>query len=162
MSATRAASTALSVALFVVLALGGSAGAAPASPGARHTVAKRAPSGPPLSSMGSPGAGESTAGVPSSEGDPLIDNGLSSPLCKGSVSGGLSRAAQDDCQTSGFVAAPAPTKSYEIDVNIDVGPLGLSKGGLLSVIQDIFVTPVWNALVWVVHALVVTVVKLNL
>ncbi|HEX4837690.1 MAG TPA: hypothetical protein VFV03_04110, partial [Solirubrobacteraceae bacterium] len=53
------------------------------------------------------------------------------------------------------MAATAPTKSYEIDVNIDVGPLGLSKGGLLSVIQDMFVTPVWNALVWVVHALVV-------
>jgi hypothetical protein len=133
----------------------GSRQASAAQSSSRAQPAAHAPSGPPLSSIASAGAGESTAGVPSSEGDPLVDNGLSSPLCKGSISGGLSRAAQGDCQTSDFVAAPAPTKSYEIDVNIDAGPVGLSTGGLLSVIQDVFVAPVWNALEWVVHALVV-------
>ena len=117
--------------------------------------APRAPSGPPLGSTSPTGVGETTASIPSSEGDPLVDNGLSSPLCRGSTSGSLSSAAQSNCQSSDFVAAPAPTKSYEIDVNIDVGPIGLSKGGLLSAIQDAFVAPVWNAIEWVVHALVV-------
>ena len=57
--------------------------------------------------------------------------------------------------TSGFVAAAAPTGDYGIDVHIDTGVLGLSSGGLLSAVQDLFVTPLWMALVWIVHALVV-------
>ncbi|MHB8234833.1 MAG: hypothetical protein ACYDHT_09300 [Solirubrobacteraceae bacterium] len=40
-------------------------------------------------------------------------------------------------------------------MHIDTGVLGLSNGGLLSAIQELFVTPLWTALVWVVHALVV-------
>jgi hypothetical protein len=158
------APTALSVAL-ALLAPAVSAGAPviysykaqqqPVSRGAHRSVAKRAPHGPPLNSIPSLRESENTAGVPSGKGDPLVENGLSSPLCRSSISGGLSSAALSNCQTSGFVGAPAPTGNYAIDVNIDVGPFGLSKGGLLSVIQDVFVTPLWNALVWIVHALVV-------
>ena len=59
------------------------------------------------------------------------------------------------CETSGFIAAAAPTGNYGIDVHIDTGVLGLSSGGLLSTVQDLFVTPLWMALVWSVHALVV-------
>ncbi|HVR05176.1 MAG TPA: hypothetical protein VMS02_03985, partial [Solirubrobacteraceae bacterium] len=44
---------------------------------------------------------------------------------------------------------------YAIDVHIDTGAFGLSKSGLLSVVQDIFIAPVWGALEWVVHALLV-------
>jgi hypothetical protein len=41
-------------------------------------------------------------------------------------------------------------------VHIDVGVLGgFSTGGMLSAVQDLFVTPLWMALVWAVHALVV-------
>ena len=112
------------------------------------------PQGPPPGSTAPQGEREDAA-VPSAEGDQLVENGLSSPLCKSSTSGALSHAAQSNCQTSGFVGAPAPTNNYAIDVHIDVGAFGLSKGGLLSVIQDVFITPVWNAIVWVVHALVV-------
>jgi hypothetical protein len=93
--------------------------------------------------------------VPSSGGDQLVENGLSSPLCEGSVTAALSASAQSDCRSSGFVAAPAPTNSYALDVHIATGTLGLSNGELLSVIQDVFVAPVWGALVWVVHALLV-------
>jgi hypothetical protein len=53
------------------------------------------------------------------------------------------------------VAARAPTGDYGIDVHIDTGVLGLSTGGLLSAVQELFVTPVWMAMVWLVHALVV-------
>jgi hypothetical protein len=42
-----------------------------------------------------------------------------------------------------------------LDVHIDTGFFGLSSGGLLSAVQDLFVTPLWMALVWAVHALVV-------
>jgi hypothetical protein len=153
----RVGSAAASLALALMLTPAGLAGAAEAhrrsaSGGAVHSVAKRAPNGPPLSSIPNPA---DSSEVPSSEGDPLVENGLSSPLCHGAMSSGLSPAARTNCQTSDFVGAPAPTGSYGLDVHIDVGPLGLSKGGLLSVIQDMFVTPLWNALVWVVHALVV-------
>jgi hypothetical protein len=159
-SAKRVASASASLALALVPAPAGLAGAAEANrqsaPGAMvHSAAKRASSGPPLSSFPTPGEATDSSGVPSSEGDPLVENGLSSPLCNGAMSGSLSPAAHTNCQTSHFVGAPAPTGSYGLDVHIDVGPLGLSKGGLLSVIQDMFVTPLWNALVWVVHALVV-------
>ena len=60
-----------------------------------------------------------------------------------------------DCETSGFIAAPAPTGDYGIDVHIETGLLGVTSGGLLSAVQDLFVTPLWMALVWAVHALVV-------
>ena len=53
------------------------------------------------------------------------------------------------------MAAPAPTGNYGVDVHIDTGVLGLSSGGLLSAVQDLFVTPLWLALVWATHALVV-------
>ncbi|HWJ50499.1 MAG TPA: type IV secretion system protein [Solirubrobacteraceae bacterium] len=54
------------------------------------------------------------------------------------------------------MAAPAPTGNYGIDVHIDTGLLGgFSSGGLLSAVQDLFVTPLWMALVWSMHALVV-------
>ena len=162
MRATCAVLRVWSVAFAVLLAQAGVACAVTSSHSKQHTVTKRAPNGPPLSTIAPSAEAESTAGVPSGSSDPLVENGLSSPLCKSSMSGGLSSSAQSNCQTSGFVGAPAPTDNYALDVNINVGPLGLSKGGLLSVIQDVFITPLWNGLVWVVHGLVVTVVKLNL
>jgi hypothetical protein len=148
---------ALSAALVVLLSPVGVAGAAvSASHTVGHAAARRAPNGPPL---GDPSASQSQSenvgGVPSAEGDQLVENGLASPLCTGSVSAELSSAAQSNCETSGFVGAPAPTNNYAFDVNINVGALGLSKGGLLSVIQDMFVVPVWSAIEWIVHALVV-------
>ncbi|MFZ1154976.1 MAG: hypothetical protein WAN93_08740 [Solirubrobacteraceae bacterium] len=146
---------ALSVTFALLLVLPGSVCAAPPSRGTLHTVTKRAPNGPPLSTLAPQGEAESTAGVPAGSGDPLVENGLSSPLCKSSMSGELSSAAQSNCETSSFVGAPSPTGNYGLDVNIDVGPFGLSKGGLLSVIQDVFITPLWTVLVWVVHALIV-------
>jgi hypothetical protein len=93
--------------------------------------------------------------VPSPEGDQLVENGLSSPLCETVRAATLSSAARSNCQTSGFLAAPAPTNNYDLDVNIDTGTLGIGNGQLLSVIQDVFIAPVWEGLVWLVHALVV-------
>jgi hypothetical protein len=126
------------------------------------TGARRAPSAPVLGagSGGTAGAGsaeaEGTEATVQGEADPLVGNGLGSPLCKDALGEGLSGAGRRDCETSGFIAAPAPTGDYGIDVHIDVGVLGgFSTGGMLSAVQDLFVTPLWMALVWAVHALVV-------
>ncbi|HEX3510524.1 MAG TPA: type IV secretion system protein [Solirubrobacteraceae bacterium] len=93
--------------------------------------------------------------APRGERDPLVGNGLTSPLCEsGPAQGRLARVAAADCETSGFLAAPAPTGDYALDVHIDTGLFGLSEGGLLSAIQDLLIEPPWMGLVWAVHALV--------
>jgi hypothetical protein len=89
------------------------------------------------------------------ESDPLTSNGLASPICSGLLTAGpLPAADRSHCETSGFVAAASPTGGYGIDVHIDTGFLGLSSGGLLSTVQDLFVTPVWTGVVWSVRAVV--------
>jgi hypothetical protein len=104
-----------------------------------------------------PGGDEPQAGgSPGTEADPLVSNGLGSPLCSGPPGGtALSPAARRNCETSGFVAAAAPTGNFGLDVHIDTGLLGLSSAQLLAIVQNLLVTPLWMALVWAVHALVV-------
>jgi hypothetical protein len=134
-----------------------------------------APSAPPLLESGmraqrvspysvggsgaTPGAGlgesavtgsDASASAPPSDGDPLVENGLGSPLCGAPVE--LPATARRNCETSGFEAAGAPTGNYGLDVHIDTGLLGLNTQ---TVLQDYLVEPVWMGLVWVVHALVV-------
>lgn len=119
----------------------------------------RAPSYPPLirtapSTEGAPETGASSS--PQAEADPLVSNGLGSPFCRGVFGeGALSASRALDCQTSGFSAAGAPTGNWGIDVHIDTGLLGISSGGLLGVVQNLFVAPLWMGVVWSVHALVV-------
>jgi hypothetical protein len=126
-----------------------------------ETSTQKADSGPPLTSAANAGplagSGEEGAGhTPQGEADPLVSNGLGSPLCKGPLGAGeLSRTSNRDCTTSGFVAAAAPTGNFGIDLHIDAGVLGVSSGGLLSTVQELFIAPLWMALVWVVHAVVV-------
>jgi hypothetical protein len=165
----RGAALVLSFALALLLVLGtvARADAISAAHRATHTPAggatvagiasqrKTAPSGPPLTSPLDGDGAEDTAAVPSLEGDQLVENGLSSPLCEAPRASALSSAARSNCQTSGFLGAPAPTNNYDLDVNINAGTLGVGRGQLLSVIQDVFVAPVWEGLVWLVHALVV-------
>jgi hypothetical protein len=158
---------------WTTLIPGGALAAAPAhvlvagsSPAAASpaSVAK-APSKPPLSTGeagpgegdagGAGGAGEDTGGAPEAQVDPLVSNGLGSPTCKGTLAGELPPTSRRNCETSGFVAAPAPTGDYAFDVHIDTGLLGFSTGVVDSAIQDLLVGPAWMALVWAVHALVV-------
>jgi hypothetical protein len=129
----------------------GAVGGAPA--------AAAAPSDAPLSTGAgaAPAVGgeEATGEAATADTDPLVSNGLGSPTCKGPLAGELAQSSRRNCETSGFVAAAAPTGDYGLDVHIDTGVLGFSTGGLLSTVQDLFVTPLWMALVWAVHALVV-------
>jgi hypothetical protein len=137
--------------------------------------APHAPSAPPLAEsrmraqrvspysvgrLGSaPGAGlgegaatgsDASASAPPSSGDPLVENGLGSPLC--GTPAELPATARRNCETSGFEAAGAPTGNYGLDVHIDTGLLGVNSQ---TVLQDYLVEPVWMGLVWVVHALIV-------
>lgn len=123
----------------------------------RRTQSK-APTRPPLApgANGTEGGGEDVGVGTQGESDPLVSNGLGSPGCKGTLAVQLSAADRNHCETSGFLAAPAPTGDYGIDVHIDTGLLGgLSSGGLLSAVQDLFITPLWMGLVWAIHALLV-------
>jgi hypothetical protein len=120
-------------------------------------AAPRAPTGSPLVSGSGSASATSEAseagGAQPGEVDPLVGNGLGSPLCHGVLGEGeLAHANRRDCETSGFVAAPAPTGDYGIDVHIDTGVFGVN---VRSLVQDLFVQPLWMAIVWAVHALVV-------
>lgn len=128
---------------------------------ASAAASPHAPSAPPLlhrsSATPQTDAGEggvvgsdASASAPPSGGDPLVENGLGSPLC--GASGELSAESQRNCETSGFEASGAPTGNYALDVHIDTGLLGLT---LPTVLQDYLIEPVWMGLVWVVHTLVV-------
>lgn len=117
-----------------------------------------APNGPPLTVAGTSPAGASggdaqAGDAPRGEPDPLVSNGLGSPLCKGALDGAeLSGQGRRNCETSGFVATAAPTGDFGLDVHIDAGVLGVS---LDAAVEELLITPLWMALVWAVHALIV-------
>jgi hypothetical protein len=109
-----------------------------------------APSAPPLLREGPVTGSDASASAPPSGGDPLVENGLGSPLCGAPAE--LPATARRNCETSGFEAAGAPTGNYGLDVHIDAGLLGVNTQ---TVEQDYVVEPLWMGLVWVVHALIV-------
>jgi hypothetical protein len=126
-----------------------------ASTPAKQPETPRAPTVAPLTSAGGEGSeeGEQTG---SAESDPLVSNGLGSPLCAGPIEQeALSAKDSRNCATSGFIAAASPTNDFGLDVHIDTGLLDLSTGGLQSAVQDIVIQPVWTALVWLVHGVCV-------
>ena len=85
-----------------------------------------------------------------------MSNGLASPACSRRRWTNSIQRERRHCETAGFVAAPAPTGNYGIDVHIDTGVSGGQLGrAAVSIVQDLFVTPLWMALVWAAHALVV-------
>ncbi len=122
MRAATAALIALAMALLPAPAL------------AAHAPAPHAPTAPPLLGGSAPGAGlgegavtgsDASASAPPSGGDPLVENGLGSPLCGAPAE--LPAAARRNCETSGFEAAGAPTGNYGLDVHIDTGLLGVNS-----------------------------------
>jgi hypothetical protein len=147
--------------LLLTLGCGTPAAARKAPAHARDTTAPRAPSGPPLvtsaadaqafTGEGASPTADASSSAPASGGDPLVENGLGSPLC-GDGADALSAASRANCATSGFEAAGAPTGDYGLDVHIDTGALGFTAATLE---QDYLIGPVWMGLVWIVHTLVV-------
>jgi hypothetical protein len=85
--------------------------------------------------------------------DPLVDNGLGSPICQGqAAASALSQSALENCRTSGFVGAAAPTANYAFDVYAEGGLFGLDPRALF---QEYLLAPAWIVLVWAVHSVLV-------
>jgi hypothetical protein len=122
-----------------------------------RSVTPQASTGAPLTSspVQASEAAEDEGGSAEAAADPLVSNGLGSPSCHTATAGELSPADRRHCETSGFVAASAPTGNYGIDVHIDSGVFNIGANWLYSVVQDVFIGPVWMGLVWAVHAVVV-------
>jgi hypothetical protein len=96
---------------------------------------------------------EASASVSSSGGDPLVDNGLSSPLCREGAAAELSQTSARNCRISGFEAAQAPTGDYGFDVHINTGVTDVANdvdARVLSMVQWS-----WTLLVALVHGVVV-------
>jgi hypothetical protein len=87
---------------------------------------------------------------------PLAANGFESPSCTSStLAAQLSPAERTNCAVSGVAVAPVPLSNYAVDIDI---PSGLSASGgedVDSIVQDLFVTPVWTAVVWLVHVVLI-------
>lgn len=143
-----------------VLILAGAALLPQTSAAARAKHAPRAPGGPPLVSGSSAYAAPSQAHSQGSEEsepesavageDPLVRNGLGSPLCR-MPAGEISSAAAAECRTSGFVGSRAPSEDYSFDVNIDT-TFGVNVD---TVLQDYLVRPIWIFLTWLVRLVLV-------
>jgi hypothetical protein len=129
------------------------ASAAAKAPSAKAPA--RAPSKPPL---GSGGTGmtpeqEASASASPSGGDPLVDNGLVSPLCDKGAHAELSQAGERNCRSSDFEAAQAPTGDYAFDVHINTGVS--NWGNYLSASVQNAAQWGWMLLVAIVHGVIV-------
>jgi hypothetical protein len=96
---------------------------------------------------------EASASSSPSGGDPLVDNGLGSPLCSTGTRDQLSHAGESNCRSSNFEAAKAPTGNYAFDVHINTG---VSNWGnyLSASVQDAGQWG-WMLLVAIVHGVIV-------
>ncbi|MHB1468557.1 MAG: hypothetical protein ACYCX7_05310 [Solirubrobacteraceae bacterium] len=161
----RARAAAILAALLATASAGTAQAQPRASAAAVQAAGARAPSGPPLvsgaSAYATPTGGSASRREPGEGGErereaaqggsePLIENGLSSPLCT-EPGAGLSTGSLADCSTSGFVASAAPAENYGFDVNIDSGP----EGSVAAYFQDFLIKTPWALLVWAVRALLV-------
>ncbi len=143
-----------------VLILAGAALCPQAAAAATAKHAPRAPGGPPLvsgsSAYAAPAQGHSQGSEESEPEsaaageDPLVRNGLGSPLCR-MPAGELSSTAAGNCRTSGFVGSSAPSENYSFDVNIDT-TFGVDVD---TVLQDYVVRPIWMFLMWLVRLVLV-------
>lgn len=97
------------------------------------------------------GAEEASSSSPLSGDEPFSGNGGGSPLCNKPTL--LSAAAQKNCETSDFVAAPDPTGNYAFDVNINTSVSNWSND-VATTIEN-FLQFGWIALVALVHGLLV-------
>jgi hypothetical protein len=132
-----------------------SAGAAHAASALRaHSAALHTSRG---GSAGQPTTGSGLgAGADGLAADPLAANGFESPSCTtASLFAQISPTARLDCQVSGVAVAPVPLSNYSFDTNIN-SALGASLDDEIdTIVQELLLTPVWTALVWLIHVAVV-------
>lgn len=87
---------------------------------------------------------------------PLASNGFESPSCSSpELNAQLAPGEQQNCAVSGVAVAADPLSNYAVDVDVSAG-LGASiPDNLLSIVQGLLLTPVWTALVWLVHVVLI-------
>jgi hypothetical protein len=90
------------------------------------------------------------------DASPLAANGFASPSCTSAVlTAQLSDAERTNCAVSGVAVAPVPLSNYAIDINIPSGLDASFSDDVYTVVQDLFVTPVWTAVVWLIHVVLI-------
>jgi len=88
--------------------------------------------------------------------DPLSANGFSSPSCTTApLFAQISVTARRDCEVSGVAVAPVPLSNYAFDTNISSGLDASFGDDVDTIVQELLLTPVWTALVWLIHVSVV-------
>jgi hypothetical protein len=93
---------------------------------------------------------------PPVDASPLSSNGFESPSCaSAALAAQLSPAERTNCSVSGVAVAPVPLSNYAVDINIPSGLDASFNEDILSVVQDLFVTPVWTAVVWLIHVVLI-------
>ena len=67
----------------------------------------------------------------------------------------ISVTARRDCEVSGVAVAPVPLSNYAFDTNISSGLDASFGDDIDTIVQELLLTPVWTALVWLIHVAVV-------
>ena len=105
--------------------------------------------------VGAPSAQAAGASAPV-DASPLAANGFASPSCtSAALTAELSVAERTNCEVSGVAVAPVPLSNYAIDINIPSGLDASFHQDLDTIVQDLLVTPVWTALVWLIHVVLI-------
>jgi hypothetical protein len=124
--------------------------------GAAPQVTARAPAGASGATATPRQTLTPSSGMLAPVSDPLAANGFTSPSCTtAQLFVQLDPAAQRDCDVSGVAVAPVPLSNYGVDTNIPSTLEATVDEDLDSVVQSLIVTPVWTALVWLVHVVIV-------
>jgi hypothetical protein len=90
------------------------------------------------------------------DASPLAANGFESPSCTSAVlTAQLSVAERTNCEVSGVAVAPVPLSNYAVDINIPSGLDASFHQDLDTIVQDLLVTPVWTAVVWLIHVVLI-------
>ena len=102
--------------------------------------------------LGAPATAAAAGTVAPVDASPLAANGFESPACTSpQLEAQLAPAQRTNCTVSGVAVAPVPLSNYAVDVDIPSGLSASSHEDIDSVVEDLFIAPVWTAVVWLDH-----------
>jgi hypothetical protein len=105
-----------------------------------------------LSPLGSPASALASGVAAPVDASPLAANGFESPSCTSPLlEAQLSVQERTNCSVSGVAVAPVPLSNYSLDIDIPSGLNASFHEDIDSVVEDLFITPIWTAVVWLDH-----------